>query len=96
MNAPDTFLTTTIAKELTYPFESRVAERVQRRHPANASEVVALLPCPHALPLLRDAPGAAMTDINEVTPLIWPDVPRICFAPGEPWEQNACVGWVQS
>jgi hypothetical protein len=25
-------------------------------------------------------------------PMVWPDVPRICFAGGEPWELNACVG----
>lgn len=26
----------------------------------------------------------------------WPDVPRICFGPGDPASLNACVGWLQS
>lgn len=33
---------------------------------------------------------------DEPTPIAWPDVPRLCFGPGEPAELNACVGWVQA
>lgn len=28
--------------------------------------------------------------------MAWPDVPRLCFGPGEPAHLNACVGWVQA
>jgi hypothetical protein len=35
--------------------------------------------------------------MDEELPLMaWPDVPRLCFGPGEPGQLNACVGWVQS
>ena len=33
---------------------------------------------------------------DELPPTAWPDVPRLCFGPGEPGLLNACVGWVQS
>ncbi len=32
----------------------------------------------------------------ELDPLAWPDVPRICFGPGDPASLDANVGWVQS
>jgi hypothetical protein len=32
----------------------------------------------------------------EVSPFIWPDVPRVCFGEGDPPLLNAAVGWVQS
>lgn len=33
---------------------------------------------------------------NDEYKFAWPDVPRICFGPGQPRKLNACVGWVQS
>lgn len=33
---------------------------------------------------------------DELPPMAWPDVPRLCFGPGDPFQLNACVGWVQS
>lgn len=34
--------------------------------------------------------------MSEALPMAWPDVPRICFGPGDPAHLDACVGWVQS
>jgi hypothetical protein len=41
-------------------------------------------------------PGAGVETEDSFERPIWPNVPRICFGPGEPQHLNACVGWVMS
>ena len=33
-------------------------------------------------------------DDQEQSSFLWPDIPRICFGPGEPWHLNANLDWV--